>query len=429
MSRAPLAKLQAYKRRMGWTFPWASSHGGDFNSTSTSRSRRSNSAQGARIQLSARAAGERRISVARGSGGWRRLGGGQARGHAGTDAPAYHRDRPGMSAFVLEDGVVYHTYSTYARGVDASVACTTGSTAPPRGATRRASGGAATTSTTSAERSRGSRWRKRGTEISRHMVSERASQRAFFGVSALLFAASAAVTIVWCASMSAMGEMPMPGGWTMSMAWMRIPDNGPGAAASFLGMWVVMMVAMMLPPWANAVALPPGCRQDRRDAPGSADRAVGVGYFFVWTVFGMAAFPLGVALAAIEMQQPALARGVPIAAGVVVLIAGSLQLTAWKARHLIWCREAPGRGRTLTADAGTAWRHGLRLGLHCSLCCAGLMAILLVIGVMDLRAMAVVAAAITVERLAPAGERVGRAIGAVVVGAGLFLIARAAGLG
>jgi hypothetical protein len=114
---------------------------------------------------------------------------------------------------------------------------------------------------------------------------------------------------------------------------------------------------------------------------------------------------------------------------VVVLIAGALQFTAWKARHLACCREAPGRGRTLPADAGTAWRHGLRLGLHCSYCCAGLTANLLVIGVMDLRAMAVVTAAITVERLAPAGQRVARAIGAVVVGAGLFLIARAAGLG
>src|SRR3989449_5142151 len=142
----------------------------------------------------------------------------------------------------------------------------------------------------------------------------------------------------------------------------------------------------------------------------------------------MAAFPLGVALAAVEMQQPALARAVPIAVAVVVLIAGFLQLTAWKARHLAYCREAPGRGHTLPADAGTAWRHGVRLGLHCSRCCAGLIAILLVIGVMDLRAMAVVAAAITVERLAPAGERVARTTGIVVVGAGVFLIARAAGL-
>jgi predicted metal-binding membrane protein len=156
---------------------------------------------------------------------------------------------------------------------------------------------------------------------------------------------------------------------------------------------------------------------------------VGVGYFLVWTMFGMAAFPLGVALAAIVMQQPALARVVPIAVGVVVLIAGALQFTSWKARHLACCLELPGRGFTLPADAGTAWRHGLRLGLHCTQCCFGLMVIFLVIGVMDLRAMAVVSAAITVERLAPGGERVARAVGAIVVGAGLFLIARAAGLG
>jgi len=156
---------------------------------------------------------------------------------------------------------------------------------------------------------------------------------------------------------------------------------------------------------------------------------VGAGYFFVWTVFGMIAYPLGVALAAVEMRAPALARAVPIAVGVVVLIAGGLQFSAWKARHLAWCRAVPDSGPTSPADARTAWRYGLRLGLHCSRCCAGLMAILLVIGVMDLRAMAVVAAAVTVERLAPAGERVARAIGAVVVGVGLFLIAQAAGLG
>ena len=281
------------------------------------------------------------------------------------------------------------------------------------------------------ERSRGYRGATAGLEISPRMASERASQQAFLGVSALFFAASAAVTIVWCASMSSMGEMPMPGGWTMSMAWMRMPgQTWPGAAASFLGMWVVMMVAMMLP---SLVAMLWRYRQAAGSTGetrlGRLTALVGVGYFFVWTVFGMAAFPLGVALAAVEMQLPALARAVPIAVGVVVLIAGCLQLTAWKARHLTWCREAPGRGRTLSADVGTAWRHGLRLGLRCSQCCSGLMAILLVIGVMDLGAMAVVAAAIAVERLAPGGERVARAIGAVVVGAGLILIARAAGFG
>jgi len=263
------------------------------------------------------------------------------------------------------------------------------------------------------------------------MVSERASQRAFFGISALLFAASAATTIVWCTSMSAMGEMEMPGGWTMSMAWMRMPgQTWSVTAASFLGMWVVMMVAMMLPSlvpmlwrYREAVCKTGETRLDRLTA------LVAAGYFFVWTMFGLAAFPIGVALAAIAMQHEALANAVPIAVGLVVLIAGALQFTAWKAHHLTCCREAPARGHALPADTGTALRHGLRLGLHCSFCCANLMAILLVIGVMDLRAMAVVAAAIAVERLAPAGERVARAIGAVVVGAGLLLIAQAAGLG
>jgi predicted metal-binding membrane protein len=263
------------------------------------------------------------------------------------------------------------------------------------------------------------------------MACCRASGQAFFGVSALLFAASAAITAVWCTSMPAMGGMPMPGGWTMSMAWMRMPGQSwPGAAASFLGMWIVMMVAMMLP------SLVPMLRRYRQAVGrtgetrlGRLTALVGLGYFFVWTAFGMAIFPLGVALAAVEMRQPALARAVPLAAGVVVLIAGSFQLTAWKARHLACCREARSRcGRTLPAGAGTAWRHGLCLGLQCSRCCAGPMVVLLVLGIMDLRAMTAVTAAITVERLAPAGEGVARALGAIAIGAGLLLIARAAGL-
>jgi predicted metal-binding membrane protein len=259
------------------------------------------------------------------------------------------------------------------------------------------------------------------------MISERGSQRAFFAISAVLFAVGAAVTIVWCRSMSAMEEMPMPGGWTMSMAWMRMPgQTWTGAAASFLGMWLVMMMAMMLP------SLTPMLWRYRQAVPSAGETRlglltalVGAAYFFVWTMFGVVAFALGVALATLEMQQPALARAVPIAVGLVVLAAGCLQFTSWKARHLAWCRQAPGRGRMLPADASAALRHGLRLGLHCSRCCVGLMSILLVIGVMDLRAMALVATAIIVERLAPDGERFARAIGVVVIGTGLFLIARA----
>jgi predicted metal-binding membrane protein len=127
------------------------------------------------------------------------------------------------------------------------------------------------------------------------------------------------------------------------------------------------------------------------------------------------------------MQMPAVARAVPIAVGVVVLTAGALQLTAWKAHHLACWREAPESGRLLSASAGAAWRYGLRLGFQCSYGTAGLTASLLAVGVMDLRAMAIVAAAITAERLAPPGERVARAIGGVAIAAGTLMIARAAG--
>ena len=252
------------------------------------------------------------------------------------------------------------------------------------------------------------------------------SQRAFFGVSALLFAVSAAVTILWCTSMSSLGGMEMPGGWTMSMAWMRMPgQTWAGAAASFLGMWVVMMVAMMLPslvPMLSRYRRAVGSVGEKR--LGRLTALVGVGYFFAWTLFGVLAFPLGVALANAGMQFPALARAVPMAIGVVVLIAGALQFSAWKSHQLACCREEPRRCHALTPDAGAAWRQGLRLGLRCTCCCAGPTAILLVIGVMDLRAMAVVAAAITLERLAPAGERIARTLGVVIIAAGVLLIAR-----
>lgn len=261
------------------------------------------------------------------------------------------------------------------------------------------------------------------------MTSTTSADRALSGVLALLFTASTAGTVAWCASMSAMPGMPMPGGWTMSMAWMRMPgQTWPGAAASFMGMWVVMMAAMMLP------SLLPMLRRYREAVTGASGARVGwltalvaAGYFAVWTALGMAAFPIGVALATVEMQRPAASRAVPLAVGLVVLVAGVLQLTPWKARHLDCCRDAPARGRVLPADPGRALRDGVHLGVQCTLCCAGLMAILLVIGVMDLRAMGVVAVAITVERVAPAGVRIARAIGAVAVAVGLALVARAAG--
>jgi predicted dithiol-disulfide oxidoreductase (DUF899 family) len=111
VSRAPLAKLQAYRRRMGWTFPWASSLGSDFNfdinvSFTEEQQREGGIEYNYRRGAHAMDAIPAPAPVA------------QFAATCGTDAPTYSRDRPGMSAFVLEDGVVYHTYSTYARGLD-----------------------------------------------------------------------------------------------------------------------------------------------------------------------------------------------------------------------------------------------------------------------------------------------------------------------
>jgi predicted dithiol-disulfide oxidoreductase (DUF899 family) len=111
VSRAPLAKLQAYKRRMGWTFPWASSHDSDFNFDFNTSISEEQQREGI-VEYNYRRSGPMMDAtpvpepVARFAA------------MSGTDAPTYARERPGMSAFALEDGVIYHTYSAYARGLD-----------------------------------------------------------------------------------------------------------------------------------------------------------------------------------------------------------------------------------------------------------------------------------------------------------------------
>ena len=111
VSRAPLAKLQAYKQRMGWKFPWASSFGNDFNFDFNIAFTEAQQRDGT-IEYNYRRGGHAMDAtqipdpVA------------QFAATCGTDGLTYVRDRPGLSAFVREDGVVYHTYSSYARGVD-----------------------------------------------------------------------------------------------------------------------------------------------------------------------------------------------------------------------------------------------------------------------------------------------------------------------
>ena len=116
VSLAPLAKLQAYKKRMGWIFPWASSYGSDFNfdfdaSITTEQQRSGN------VEYNYRKTGVSSRSVDVDSSEAPEDGK-KIAATAGTDWQTYIRQMPGMSAFALEDGVIYHTYSAYARGLD-----------------------------------------------------------------------------------------------------------------------------------------------------------------------------------------------------------------------------------------------------------------------------------------------------------------------
>jgi predicted dithiol-disulfide oxidoreductase (DUF899 family) len=120
VSRAPLAKLQAYKKRMGWSFPWVSSQGGDFNYDFNVSFTEEEQRKGT-IEYNFKRGGHAMDAAATVTPAVASDSSPVAKFAAtcGTDVATYTRDRPGLSAFVMEDGVIYHTYSSYARGMDA----------------------------------------------------------------------------------------------------------------------------------------------------------------------------------------------------------------------------------------------------------------------------------------------------------------------
>ena len=243
-------------------------------------------------------------------------------------------------------------------------------------------------------------------------------RRVFLGALAIVFAASAAMTIANSISMSAMGEMEMPGGWTMSHMWMWMPGQSwLNATAAFVAMWLIMMVAMMLPSLTPTLLRyhdslgRAGVRQ-----AGLLTAIMAAGYFIVWGALGAVIFPIGVTVAGVAMREPALSAAVPTLAVAVALVGGLIEVKAWI--HP-WCPDGTlstriARIPRLTArddkvaapddkvaardDKVGAWREGLRLGLHCCQSCAGLTLVMLSLGIMDVRVMAVMTAAVTARR-------------------------------
>jgi predicted metal-binding membrane protein len=254
-------------------------------------------------------------------------------------------------------------------------------------------------------------------------VSVADAGRVFRAVCILLFVSSASATILICRAMADMGEVPMAGGWSMSTTWTPLCGGSwPAAAGAFLGMWATMMTAMMLP------SLAPALWQLRESAaaaggtrPGLFAATAGLGYLSIWAAFGLVVFIGGATLLEAALRWSQLARAVPFTTGLVIIAAGLFQMSRWKLALLGQCRQVSSHGTGPVAAIG----QGLRLGLACSASCAGLTALLLAGGVMDLRAMVIVALAITAERLGSAGERIAGATGGLMLGAGVIQLTQA----
>jgi len=237
-----------------------------------------------------------------------------------------------------------------------------------------------------------------------------------------VFAVAAGVTLYITRSMS--GGMPMPGNWIMSMMWTVMPgQNWPSAALSFVGMWLAMMVAMMLPSCLPMLLLYRRAAAFRGELHlGSITLVLGAGYFLVWLLFGVVAFAAGAAVAHAAMTWVAVSRTIPFAAAGALVLAGIFQLSPWKSACLRHCRDP------LTVVAHHlhgGWRGALSLGLHhgavCSACCWALMLIQLVLGVMNLAVMVIVGVVIALEKLVPRGELVAQITGSAAILCGIIL--------
>jgi predicted metal-binding membrane protein len=261
-------------------------------------------------------------------------------------------------------------------------------------------------------------------------MTSRAVRQPHLWLAAVATAGAWAYTVRSAGSMG--GAMPMPGGWSMSMAWMPMGGQVPAAhAAMFLVMWTVMMVAMMLPSAMPFVVLHSKLMDARRgrDERGAGSNALLLtGYFGTWAAFGAIAYIAGIAITSQAMRHVALSRAVPIASGLALIVAGAYQLTPLKQTCLAHCRSPlelfahhPIRNRL------DSLRFGIHHGAFCAACCWALMVMQLVVGVMSIPMMIAIALVILVEKTWAYGRYFAMGVGVASIAAGTFFIARAIG--
>ena len=218
----------------------------------------------------------------------------------------------------------------------------------------------------------------------------------------------------------------MAGGMTADMAMPHLQGWDGADLVLLVVMWAVMMVAMMLPSAAPLVLLFAGIARRRRErrSPAAPTSALAAGYLLAWTAFAAAAALAQWALHRGALLSPGMASASPILGGLLLIGAGVYQWTPLKGRCLSECRSPFG---FLTRE----WREGVRgalvmgarHGAFCVGCCWVLMALLFVVGVMNLLWVAGIAAFVLVEKAAPAGGRLGKAAGLLLMAWGGWVLA------
>jgi predicted metal-binding membrane protein len=202
------------------------------------------------------------------------------------------------------------------------------------------------------------------------------------------------------------------------------PWQGGDLLVAFL-MWVVMMVAMMTPSATPLLLLVTTVSRQRQRglSPAAVAASIFTGYVAVWTGFSLAATLVQWGLQSAAWLSPAMNNLHPPVAGVVLVAAGAYQFTPWKYACLVRCRTPLGFLIAEWREGTTgALRMGVRHGLYCVGCCWLLMALLFAVGVMNLLWVVLIAGYVLVEKLAPGGWWVSRAIGVLLVGRGLWML-------
>lgn len=253
--------------------------------------------------------------------------------------------------------------------------------------------------------------------------------RVIVGAALAVLTVAAWLYLLYLAStMSDMSMSDMPG-----MAGMAMPAMHPWSwveVGALAVMWAVMMVAMMTPSAAPMILVFATIHRRRatEGRPAVPTAVFVLGYLVVWTIYSVGAALAQAALHAAALLSPAMAATSPVLAGGLLVVAGVFQWTPLKRACLDTCRSP-------LSFLMSGWREGrsgafimgLRHGLYCLGCCWALMALLFVAGIMNLLWVAVIAAAVLVEKVIPRGDLLGRMAGVVLVVAGIVLVARAFG--